>query len=462
MDLATRIAEDPRTLLRNSRGVDPDGRSVVYWMQRAQRAIDNPALESAVRLANELSKPLAVFFGLVKRFPGANERHYAFMLDGLNETAGAIERLGARFVLGVEPDHDLAKFCSKLRPAAVIGDENPLRVPELWRKKYARSLRCAFATVDADVIVPTQFFPKEEFAARTLRPKITKSLHNFLVKPRRIRLKKKWPRSLNPRSAHLGPEKLLAEISPNRAAARVRGVAAGTSAARRQLRHFVRRRLGHYDARRNKPEFADGTSLLSPYLHFGQIGPREVAMAVRDSGAPKASVDAFLEEFVVRRELCVNYVARNPRYDSFAGLHEWARKTLRTHARDKREHLYCRRQLESCATHDPLWNAAQKEMILSGRTHGYVRMYWAKKILEWSRSPEEALATAIALNDKWFLDGRDPNGYANIAWAMGGKHDRPWPERRIFGKIRYMSYASTSRKFDCAGYIRRTEELERR
>jgi len=461
MDLEKFAAAESRARLRNRRGLDPGGRAVVYWMQRAQRAHDNPALELAARLANELGRPLAVFFGLVKKFPGANQRHYAFMLEGLAETAAALETLGARFVLGVAPGHDLVKFCAQLRPAVVVGDENPLRRPERWRKKYARLLPCAFVTVDADVIVPSGLFPKEEFAARTLRPKISRALDEFLVRPRRIRLKKKWPRSLAPRPARLDPAELLAELRPSRAAARVEGVAAGTSAARRQLRSFARERLEHYDARRNRPEFADGTSRLSPYLHFGQIGPREVALAVRDSGAPQDSIDAFLEEFIVRRELCVNYVLHNDRYDSFEGLHDWAKKTLKRHAPDRREYLYSRRQLESCATHDPLWNAAQKEMIFSGRTHGYVRMYWAKKILEWSPGPEEALATAIALNDKWFLDGRDPSGYANIAWAIGGKHDRPWPERKIFGKIRYMSYASTSKKFDCAGYIRRVEDLER-
>lgn len=455
-DLQRLLATEPLARLRNARGVDPDGRAVVYWMQRAQRVADNPAFDLAAGLANRLGLPLVVFFRLVRDFPGANARHYAFMLEGLTETAREVEKLGARFVLGRSPAESLERLCAKLRPAAVVGDENPLREPESWRQDAARRLSMAFITVDADVIIPTRLFPREEFAARTIRPKIHRLLGDFLTQPRRPqRLVTPLPRSFGPSPAPLDVRALMRCLRPDSQAAPVRAAASGPQAARRELADFVGRRLERYHERRNRPEHADGTSRLSPYLHFGQIGPREVAMAVRSAGAPPPAVEAFLEEFIVRRELCVNYVVRNAHYDSFAGLHDWARATLQRHARDRRPYIYTERQLEAAATHDPLWNAAQREMMLSGRTHGYVRMYWAKKILEWSRSPEEALEVALRLNDRWFLDGRDPNGYAGVAWAIGGKHDRPWPERPVFGTIRFMSYASTSRKFDCAGYIRR-------
>jgi len=234
----------------------------------------------------------------------------------------------------------------------------------------------------------------------------------------------------------------------------VQGVRGGTTEARRVLRRFVRSRLDDYDAARNRPEMP-GTSGLSPYLHFGHIGPREVALAVRNSGASETSIAAFLEQLIVRRELAVNFGRYNADYDTLAGCERWARQTLRRHAHDKRTFVYSRDEFDAAATHDPLWNAAQRQMATTGWMHGYVRMYWAKKILEWSRDATTAFEVAVDLNDRYELDGRDPNGYANIAWAIGGKHDRPWPSRPIYGTVRSMSFDSTSRKFDAAAYIER-------
>jgi deoxyribodipyrimidine photo-lyase len=223
----------------------------------------------------------------------------------------------------------------------------------------------------------------------------------------------------------------------------------------------VGERLTGYAVNRNHPEL-DGTSRISPYLHFGQIGPHTVALLVKGAAAPRQDRDAFLEEMIVRRELAINFVRFNRNYDRLESCEPWALRTLKEHRRDEREHLYSERQLENAETHDPLWNAAQKQMVAGGWMHGYVRMYWAKKILEWTRSAEEAYDIAVTLNDRYELDGRDPNGYAGIAWAIGGKHDRAWgPERPVYGKIRYMSYASTSRKFDSKAYIQLVEALVR-
>ena len=226
----------------------------------------------------------------------------------------------------------------------------------------------------------------------------------------------------------------------------------GTRAARRALNAFIENALSSYDDDRNHPE-RPGTSQLSPYLHFGHIGPREVALAVLRSQADKPSMDAFIEQLIVRRELAVNFVRFNDAYDRLDGCEPWARQTLRRHSLDRREYLYSREVLEAAATADPLWNAAQQQMLSTGWMHNYVRMYWGKKILEWGRSPGEAFETATVLNDRYEVDGRDPNGYANIAWSIGGKHDRPWPERRVYGTIRSMSFASTRRKFDALSYI---------
>jgi deoxyribodipyrimidine photo-lyase len=220
-----------------------------------------------------------------------------------------------------------------------------------------------------------------------------------------------------------------------------------------RLRRFVRERLRGYARQRNRPEL-DGTSQLSPYLHFGHLGPLEVALAVEGAEAPEEDRAQFLEELIIRRELAVNFVRYNPSYDRLDGCERWALATLRDHARDRRRPVPLQRLVDA-ESPDPLWNAAQAQMLETGWMHGYMRMYWAKRLLEWTASPEEAFALAVALNDTYELDGNDPNGYAGVAWAIGGKHDRAFAERPAFGKVRYMSPTSTARKFDARAYVAR-------
>lgn len=446
-------AADPRVRVRRPGPPDPDGSCVVYWMQRAQRAFDNPALDTAINLANVMGKPVAVFFGLNPFVGGANLRHYQFLIEGLPGIEDGLRQRGVAFVLRRFPDHRLAQFVEQIRPAIVIGDENPLRQMEEWRRSLTDTLRVPFWTVDADVVVPSRLLQKEQYAARTIRPRLHKRLDEFLVAPRDVRARVAWRPGTAPDTlAATGP--LLDGLPIDRSVGPVSTLKGGTSEARRHLAAFVRTALAGYDEARNHPD-VDGTSRLSPYLHFGQIGPREVATAVRESGAPAESVAALVEQLIVRRELAVNFVTYNPRYDELGGCEPWARRTLDAHRGDRRTHIYSGEAFESASTHDPLWNAAQRQMVQSGWMHGYVRMYWAKKILEWTTSPEEAFDVAILLNDRYQLDGRDPNGYTNIAWALGGKHDRPWFERPVFGTIRWMSFDSTSRKFDSKAYIAR-------
>ncbi len=446
-------AADPRVRVRRGGPPDPDGTCVVYWMQRAQRAVDNPALDVAINLANVLGKPVAVFFGLNPFVTRANLRHYQFLVEGLPGLEEGLRRRGVTLVLRRHPEHRLGPFLEQVRPAIVIGDENPLRQGEAWRRTLTDTLRVPFWTVDADVVVPSRLMGKEQYAARTIRPRIHERLREFLVSPRDVHARVSWGAASSPASLAASGD-LLDGLPIDRAVSPVDGLRGGTAEARKHLAAFVGGALAEYDEARNHPE-ADGTSRLSPYLHFGHIGPREVALAVRDSGAPPDAVAALIEQLIVRRELAVNFVTFSPRYDELGGCEAWARRTLDAHRGDPRPHLYTLAQFEAAATHDPLWNAAQAQMTRLGWMHGYVRMYWAKKILEWSASPEEAFATAIALNDRYQLDGRDPNGYANIAWALGGKHDRPWFERPVFGTIRWMSLESTSRKFDARAFIGR-------
>jgi deoxyribodipyrimidine photo-lyase len=418
-------------------------------MQRAQRGIENPALDIAVNAANLLRKPVVVFFA-VKPSPRANIRHYTFMVQGIPDIAQALQRRGIGFVLRLYPDHQLERLCDELRPALVIGDENPLRGSESRRQKIARKLRVPFWTVDADVIVPSKLLEKAQYAARIIRPRLHKYLRQFLVSCPNPKAKFPWQK---PRGLSL-PHKIdLANgWGMDRSVQPVHGFQGGTHEAQRLLKDFVRRKLPAYPLLRNHPD-RDGTSRLSAYLHFGQISPSTVALAVEQAHVPKAAKAAFLDQLITWRELSVNFVRFNSNYDNFECAEPWAHRTLGEHATDPRPVVFNERQLENAETYDALWNAAQRQMVNHGWMHNYLRMYWAKKILEWSPSVTEAYEIAVWLNDKYEMDGRDPNGYAGIAWALVGKFDRAWSERPIFGKIRYMSLASTGKKFDSKKYI---------
>ncbi|HEY2237117.1 MAG TPA: deoxyribodipyrimidine photo-lyase [Candidatus Angelobacter sp.] len=457
MDEVDRLRSNARVTVRRSGEPDPDGQCVIYWMQRAQRALDNPALEVAVQAANALGKPCVVFFAPVPFYPHANLRHYRFLNQGIPAIADGVKKRGIGFVLRRYPDHHLVKFCEQVRPALVVGDENPIREPEQWRAKVADQLRIPFWTVDADVIVPSKLLMKEQYGAYTARPVIRRLLPEFFQPVGNARAKFEWkpPRQLKSLPAHVDITegwKLDRSVQP------VSDIVGGTDRALKRLKSFIRNDLANYPVDRNKPE-RDGTSRLSAYLHFGHIGPHTVALAVQKADAANAAKEAYLEQLIVRRELAINFVSFNPDYDNFESGAPWAHKSLAEHAADPRK-IYSERQLEDAQTHDPLWNAAQMQMVKTGFMHNYMRMYWAKKILEWSKTPARAFQMAVYLNDKYELDGRDPNGYAGIAWAIVGKHDRPWFERPIFGKIRYMSFSSTSKKFDSKSYIRQMEELK--
>ena len=454
------LLDDPRLTVRRSGAPDPDGRCVVYWMQRAQRATDNAALTAAIEAGNLLGKPVVVFFQLLPRSHHANLRHYHFLVEGLSELAGELKKRQLGWVMRRYPQHGLLRFCAEARPCLVIGDENPMKQAELSKAKITGKIKLPFWTVDADVIVPSKLLCREHYAARTIRPKIHALLPQFLRPAGNPTARFPW--RMPARLASSAPEATRLEDFPiDRSVLPSRHFLGGGAQARRCLDRFLRSRLKGYATQRNKPDL-DGTSQLSPYLHFGQIGAHTVALAVQKADAPAEDRKAYLEELIVRRELAINFVRFNANYESFDACEPWADVTHRKHGRDPRRYLYSERQLENAETHDPLWNAAQKQMVLTGWMHGYLRMYWAKKILEWTKSPQAAYQIAARLNDRYELDGRDPNGYAGIAWAIVGKHDRAWgPERPVYGKVRYMSYASTSRKFNSKAYIERIAAIEK-
>jgi deoxyribodipyrimidine photo-lyase len=450
-----RLAEDPRVTVRRG-GAPERGRCVVYWMQRAQRGHDNNALDVAVNVANALGLPCVAYFAAVRNFPHANRRHYAFLNEGLPDIEQDCAERGVGFVMRRAPHESRERFFADVDAAMVIGDENPMRGPEQWRAQLAESLRVPFWTVDADVIVPSKLLEKAQFSAGVIRPRLMRRLPEFLRAYENPHAQVRW----KPARGLLADD-VRADITRgwqefDRSVEPVAAWTGGRNAAMRRLEHFVAEVLPEYEHKRNRPE-ADGTSKLSPYLHFGHISSLTIALAV-DAAArrePKlrSARDSLFNELIVWRELSVNFVRYQPQYDSVACADNWARLTIAEHDRDEREVLYTLKQMEEARTHDELWNAAQLQMVHHGWMHNYMRMYWAKKILEWTRDTKTAMQHAIYLNDRYFLDGRDPNGYAGIAWAILGKFDRAWGEREVFGKRRYMSGESTARKFDAKSYI---------
>jgi deoxyribodipyrimidine photo-lyase len=429
-------------------------------MQRAQRAFDNPALDVAVEAANTLGQPVVIFFAPVPFYPHANLRHYAFLAQGIPDTAERARKRGIGFVLRRYPEHSLVKFCDEVKASLVVGDENPMREPNHWRELATKRLKQPLWTVDADVVVPSKLLEKEQYAARIIRPRLKQRLKEYLDEDFNLKPKVEWDK---PRALQSLPDDGSLDLTEHwqdldRSVQPVDCFHGGTGEALKLLRDFATHKLAHYPERHGKPEI-DGTSRLSPYLHFGHIGPHTVIRAVEESKALRAAKDDYLDQVITWRELSINFVHFNQLYDSIESAPDWAHRTLSEHAHDKRTVTYSRKQLEHGETYDDLWNAAQQQMLHAGWMHNYMRMYWAKKILEWSPSPAVAYQTAVYLNDRYFLDGRDPNGYSGIAWSIAGKFDRPWFERPIFGTVRYMSGKAAQKKFDAKRYVDQMAEL---
>jgi deoxyribodipyrimidine photo-lyase len=427
------------------------GRHVLLWLQASVRASCSHALEYAIEQANELRKPIVACFALTPTYPEASERHYAFLLEGLADTGARLRERGIPLIVR-EGDPPTVITDMAADACLVVMDRGYLRHQKRWRQQVAEAIDAPLVQVESDVVVPVDAVSgKEEYAAATIRPKIHRLLDRFLVPLQERMVMHPMPDPGWETLPWKDPERILSLLDMDHSVPRVTGFHGGTTEAQRRLKEFIASGLDRFATERNDPN-RDALSGMSPYLHFGQISPLEIALAVKATGSPSA--DAYLEELIVRRELSINFVHRNPRYDSFACLPPWAKATLEAHAGDRREYLYTPDELELGKTHDQYWNAAQLQMVRTGKMHGYMRMYWGKKILEWSGTPEEAFRTALYLNNRYELDGRDPNGYAGVAWCFG-KHDRPWGERPVFGMIRYMNAAGLRRKFDIGTYVGR-------
>jgi deoxyribodipyrimidine photo-lyase len=433
------------------------GKYVLYWMQAAQRAEYNHALEYAIEKASALKKPVLAAFGLTDKYPDANLRHYYFMLEGLSRTRNALEQRGIQLVIRHQSP-DLAASELAHDAALVVVDAGHLRIQRRWRKTVAAKIKCPLFEVETNLIVPVdQASVKENFSAGTFRPRITKKLKYYLVpvKHRKPRLDSLGLRFLSFDIDNI--DKAVSRLDIDRTVDKVAGFHGAAAEAKRHLNNFLKNKLANYPKLRNDPN-ADCTSNMSPYLHFGQISPLYIALEVIKTKGP--AKDAYLEELIVRRELSYNFVFYNNDYDKFKSLPLWVVRTLNFHRRDKRQYNYSLADFENARTHDPYWNAAQKQMLITGKMHGYMRMYWGKKIIEWSRTPRQAYKIALYLNNKYELDGRDPNGFAGVAWCFG-KHDRAWAERPVFGKVRYMNAAGLKRKFDPDQYVTKIDRLEK-
>ncbi|KAL6550137.1 DNA photolyase phr1 [Orobanche minor] len=434
---------------------------VVYWMFRDQRLSDNWALIHAVHQANQWEMPVAIAFNLFNQFKGAKARQLGFMLRGLKKLHSDLQSTLniPVFLFQGEAVDTIPSFLEECGASLLVTDFSPLHEVRQWKDEISKRVSGSVSVQEVDThnVVPVWVASdKLEYGARTIRNKINKKLPEYLVDFPELRPpKREWASPSN----FIDWDGLIESVVRQGAEVpELEWCEPGERAALQVLmgdkNGFLKERLKNYPSDRNNPLKSKGLSGLSPYLHFGQISAQRCALETRKIRKlhPQA-VDVFLEELIVRRELAENFCFYQPHYDSLQGAWEWARKTLLDHAADKREHLYTREQLEKAKTADPLWNASQLELVYNGKMHGFMRMYWAKKILEWTSGPDEALATSIYLNDKYHIDGRDPNGYVGCMWSICGVHDQGWQERPIFGKIRYMNYAGCRRKFDVDGYI---------
>lgn len=454
-----------RVQLLNDQSANNDGRYVLYWMQMFKRATHNHALKFAIEQANERKLPLVVYEGLKFYYPWASDRFHTFILEGVEEKRRAFEKLGIKYIFYLQkndcsPKQTVARIAKDA--ALIITDDFPCFIIPDHNKAIVAKAKIPVYAVDSNGVIPMSRFEKEEYAARTIRPKIKKLLPDYFVKFKEEKiitkagnLKVDCPDTEVVAKNIAG---LVKECTIDHSVKPSKIYHGGTANGRRRLKNFVGKILPDYETSRNKPD-VDGSSRLSSYLHFGFLSPIEIAFAVSDADAPQAAKDAYLEELIVRRELSYNLTRHNSQYDSLAALPDWVQKTMREHIDDERPEIFSLEELEFGKTYDELWNASQREMVATGEMHNYTRMLWGKLVIQWTRSYEEAFAILEHLNNKYCLDGRNPNSYAGILWCFG-KHDRPWMERPIFGKMRFMTTNSTGRKFDAKKYIEWTKSLE--
>lgn len=454
--MASSVVDPDRIIELNDKEVGP-GRYVLYWMQASVRTRENHALEHAVRLANDIERPLLVAFGIDPAYSESTPRTLRFLADGLADVATGLGRRSIPFVVRKGPPDEMASELAS-DAAALVVDRNYLGDPRRWRAELATAADVPVVEVESNVVVPVEVASdKREWAARTIRPKIHEHLDRFLTELTTTALDNSASPDVDGLDA-ADPEALLAEIGidVDGSSPRFRG---GERQAHATLRRFVDDGLAQYDEA-GTSVMGDFSSHLSMYLHYGHIAPTTIVRTVRDAARNRASTETFVEELVVRRELAHNFVWYEPDYDKYSALPDWAKTTLAEHRDDERDAVYTRAELEAANTHDRYWNAAMQEMKATGYLHNRLRMYWGKRIIEWTNTPEYAYRVTLDLNNRYFLDGRDPNSYANVGWLFG-LHDQAFAERPVIGKVRPMTASGLERKIDTGAYLEFVDGLTR-
>ena len=461
------MAVQPERIQKLNNAVErSDRRYVLYWAQANRRVDANHGLLYATEIANRLGLPVLCYEGVTCAYPYANDRLHTFLLQGVPEMAKRLKKAGIGYAFYLrrtresKPSYllDLARDA-----AAVVTDDYPIFIIREHNAQMPAKVDVPYYAVDSSCVVPMSTIEKREFAAYTIRPKIHRLLPKFFHPPDRLQVKRRYlaaPPEFHVEVTSANVSELVRSCEVDHSVPPSITFDGGRLHAEELLRYFLENNLKRFDRDRNEPA-EHATSHLSPYLHFGQISSLEVALAVKEHAAKhQLMADGYLEELIVRRELSFNYVSHVEQPDRLENLPDWARETMKKHEKDKRDPLYSAERMQSAETYDDLWNATQKEMLIRGKIHGYYRMYWGKKILEWSRTYQDAVDFMIDTHGKYALDGRDPNTYTNVLWCFG-LHDRAWGERPIFGKIRYMSGTSTKRKTYAKAYIEEIAELER-
>jgi deoxyribodipyrimidine photo-lyase len=453
-------SSDLRLRSMNDAGVRSAAEFVLYWMQMYRRADDNAALAYAIERANELGLPCVVYEALRPDYPFASDRFHSFVLESACDVADGLAARGVTHVFFLPKTPDEARgVLGKLaaRAALVVTDDYPSFIVPEQIAALARRATCPVIAVDDNVIMPLALFPKEELGARTLRPKMARVQEAWLHPLDDPKAKVKAPKRLDlpfdpARLERAKVPALVAACAIDHAVSAVEEFPGGSVAANARAKAFLKTKLGPYSVDRNDPS-RHGTSGLSPYLHFGMISARRVALLAQDAGAHGSEgAAAFLEQLIVRRGLAFTFARNNPRHREYEAIPAWAKKTLAEHAADPRSPIVTVKDLAEARSPDPLWNAAQLELRARGVIHGYARMLWGKLPLTWMKEPAAVHAALVMLNDRFALDGRDPDGYTNIGWCFG-LHDRPWPSRAIFGAVRCMTSKSARNKLDFEGYI---------
>lgn len=436
----------------NNHPVNRSNEVVIYYMQASVRSKFNHALECAIAKANELLKPLVVVFCLQDNFPEANERSFAFLLEGLMDVKHNLAKRHIPFFV-FNDWSKMAKLCAQA--CIVFTDKGYLKVEREWKTLLASNLDLPVIEVESNAIVPVEVASsKEEYGAFHLRFKLNKVVAHYLVPVQQEDLIHHASQALfntfkNNSIEILSLEEGLKQLNIDTSVSRLQHVHGGETEANKVLDTFIANKLDHYALKASNPG-EEYSSDLSPYLHFGHISPLEVYLQVMQQN--NDNTKSFLEQLFVRRELSINFVYYNAYYNQYECLPTWAKNTLAQHESDKRDYVYSLEELERAQTHDVFWNVAQNELLQHGKMNSHMRMYWCKKILEWQTNPKTAYEIALYLNNKYALDGRDPNAFAGIAWCFG-KHDRPWFERPIFGLVRYMNENGLKTKFDMNNYI---------